>query len=233
MNDYEERQEAKRERLRKAAARRREESAQLYSTGKQMFEAIPLGQPILIGHHSERSDRSYRGRANNKLDKSWKLLKEAEELESRADNIGSGGISSMDPDAISKLDDKLTKLQEAHALMVERNKEARALGQQKPYPSWQLQNSSANIRRIQDRITGLQHQQTLAPHWKDGEGWTMREDIAEHRILFTFEQIPEEKIRGILKARGFRWSSTRKAWVRMLNGNGRFAAEQVAKFLFG
>ncbi len=30
-----------------------------------MAQAIPFGQPILVGHHSEKRDRRYRGRIEN------------------------------------------------------------------------------------------------------------------------------------------------------------------------
>lgn len=35
----------------------------------------------------------------------------------------------------------------------------------------------------------------------------------------------------MLKGYGFRWSPTRKAWVRMLNDSGRYAAMRVRERL--
>lgn len=232
MNPYEERQEAKRERLRAAAAKRAAESDRLYEAGRRALEAIPFGQPILVGHYSEKSDRAYRGRAIGKMDKAFKLSDEAKELESRADSVGTGGISSDDPEAISKLDDKLLKAEEAHAAMVEANKEAKANGQPKPYLMWQLSNSRGRITNIKNRIEGLQHWATVqARQPVAGEGWRFVEDITENRFMFVFDGIPSEDTRALLKSRGFKWSPTRKAWVRMRTGNGRFAADHICREL--
>jgi Domain of unknown function (DUF3560) len=40
--------------------------------GHQMLDAIPMGQPILVGHHSEKRDRAYRNRAFDNLEKSFR-----------------------------------------------------------------------------------------------------------------------------------------------------------------
>ena len=68
-----------------------------------MADIIPFGQPILIGHHSERGDRSYRAKIYANFGKGFDALKAAGEMAARAASIGSGGISSDDPDAIKKL----------------------------------------------------------------------------------------------------------------------------------
>ena len=57
--------------------------------------------------------------------------------------------------------------------------------------------------------------------------YTYREDTEENRILFEFSGKPDEATRTILKKHGFRWNPTRKAWVRQLTGNGRWAAQSV------
>jgi hypothetical protein len=234
MNDYEQRQEDKRERLRAKATRLRQQASALHREGWERLEAIPFGQPILIGHHSEQSDRSYRARAVGKIDKSSELANAADELESRADRMGSGGISSGDPDAIAKLDDKLLKAEEAHALMVERNREAKALGQQKPYLAWQISNSRGRISQIKYRIQGLQHialQSGVQPI--EGNGWKMREDRDENRIMFIFDELPSEAHRSLLKSRAFKWSPMRKAWVRQITPSARFATQQIIETLRG
>jgi Domain of unknown function (DUF3560) len=41
-------------------------------SGHQALDAIPMGQPILVGHHSEKRDRAYRDRAFGNLDKSFR-----------------------------------------------------------------------------------------------------------------------------------------------------------------
>lgn len=64
-----------------AAAR----SAARYQAGHQMLDAIPMGQPILVGHHSERRDRAYRNRAVDNLEAGFREADKAEYWSSRAD----------------------------------------------------------------------------------------------------------------------------------------------------
>ena len=69
MNSYEERQAKKLAYYKEKAVKFSKESASTYNQAKQMSSMIPFGQPILIGHHSERGDRNYRNRISNKFDK--------------------------------------------------------------------------------------------------------------------------------------------------------------------
>jgi hypothetical protein len=163
------------------------------------------------------------------IDKSITMSAHAQDLQERADRIGSGGISSDDPEAIQKLEAKLLGCQDGHAIMIERNREARATGQPKPYATWQLSNSNNNIRSIRERIEQLQRQRSMAAELVKGAGWEMVVDIDDNRIMFKFDKIPDEATRKLLKSRAFKWSPTRKAWVRQLTPNARFAADQIAE----
>lgn len=228
MNQYEERQEAKRQRLEARAKRIREEAARKSERGWRELQAIPFGQPILVGHHSEKADRSYRSRAIGKIDKSVELHNVARELEERAERIGTGGISSDDPDALQKLEAKLLQTQETHALMIERNREARAIGQPRPYAAYQLSNSNGNIASIKKRIASLQNARNATPRDSvAGNGWRFAESIEENRYMFTFDAIPSEQIRQLLRSRAFKWSPSRNAWVRQRTGNARFAVDHL------
>lgn len=106
MNDYESKREARRERLRQAAIKIRAKADGLYDEAQKMGSIIPMGQPILIGHHSEKSDRYYRARMGKKYDKAFKLMKLADEYAGRAESV-SNAISSDDEDAPAKLRQKI------------------------------------------------------------------------------------------------------------------------------
>ena len=54
--DYYERQEARRERYELRAERARQESDAAARQAEKMASIIPMGQPILVGHHSEGRD---------------------------------------------------------------------------------------------------------------------------------------------------------------------------------
>jgi hypothetical protein len=53
------------------------------------------------------------------------------------------------------------------------------------------------------------------------------------RIQLRFDDIPPAETREKLKRNGFRWSPSQKAWQRLLNQNGKYAAQSVLKDLGG
>lgn len=63
---------------------RRAESARaagqaLHDEAHRMADAIPFGQPILVGHHSESRDRRYRDRIHSKQGKAYEQLNRADD----------------------------------------------------------------------------------------------------------------------------------------------------------
>src|SRR5215218_4006566 len=121
MNSYEQKQERKRLRLQAAAERAASEATAHYARSRRYTEGIPMGQPILVGHHSERRHRNALTKSNNAMRKASELAARADELRGRAAAVGTGGISSDDPDAIAKLSAQLHSCQEWQALMVAAN----------------------------------------------------------------------------------------------------------------
>jgi hypothetical protein len=69
------------ERAEKAETR----SEQLYNNAKDMASVIPFGQPILVGHYSERRDRNYRARIDNKFRQSFQEQDKANYYEQKAE----------------------------------------------------------------------------------------------------------------------------------------------------
>lgn len=117
INAYDGRIEDRRERLEDRAERLQREGAARFKRGRDAMALIPFGQPILIGHHSEKSDRSYRNRAQNNMRAGHELMTAAGDIAARAASVGTGGISSDDPVAVAKLREKLEKLEARQALM--------------------------------------------------------------------------------------------------------------------
>jgi hypothetical protein len=62
VDQYEEKKQAKIERLEDAANRAQGNANSLHAQAQSMASVIPFGQPILVGHHSEGRDRRYRVR---------------------------------------------------------------------------------------------------------------------------------------------------------------------------
>ena len=108
-NEYEERQEAKRERLLANAAKAEREAASRFNSVDRM-SSVMNGQPILIGHHSENRHRRDIERMDQNMRKGVEATNRAKELKSKALSVGQGGISSDDPEAVPKLQKKLEKM---------------------------------------------------------------------------------------------------------------------------
>jgi hypothetical protein len=72
------------ERMEDRAATSAERSQAHGAAGHRMFDAIPFGQPILVGHYSESRDRNYRDRAGRQIDKSIAEAGKAEYYSRRA-----------------------------------------------------------------------------------------------------------------------------------------------------
>jgi len=193
MNDYEARQEEKRQRMLDKAAAKRDEAGRAHKNARQTMDVIPPGQPILVGHHSEKRHRRDLDRIDRGFRKAHEAEQRAQELERRAAAVGTGGISADDPDAVDKLEEKLATMEKKRSRMKEINaafrKSVKAggdgwdvvremmgadnaerlqvysgyTGDCVPFPKYSLQNLGANIRRIKDRIKNLEKEQTREP----------------------------------------------------------------------
>lgn len=103
MNKYEEKQARRKEYYEAKSKALENEAEELSNRASKMASAIPFGQPILVGHHSERRDRRYREKIHNTFAKSFETQEKAKYYAAKAESVGMGGISSDDPDAIKKI----------------------------------------------------------------------------------------------------------------------------------
>lgn len=185
---------------------------------------------------------------------------EYQEIQKILDKIkatGQGGISSDDPLALEKLRKKLEGLVKHQEIMKAANAAIRMkdtakgdaklaeLGYtpeeikqlRKPdfcgrigYPSYELSNNNANIKRIRDRIAELEKRQTEAAP----EGWTFEGgevviNTELNRLQIFFDSKPDEDLRSDLKSHGFRWAPSQNAWQRQLTDNAIYAAKKITK----
>ena len=257
MNAYEEKMEARKEYYEKKAAAARAESIARWDKSHEMASLIPFGQPILVGHHSERADRAYRDRIFKTGEKAYEAGKKADYYEKKARAIGRGGISADDPDAIKKLEEKLEKLEAIQNNMKAANRSIRLKDTEKGdaqlreqgytdkeienlrtpscfgrigYAPYQLSNTNANISNVKKRIEDLKKlQEVQETPDEETDLYTYR--IDDNRCQFIFDGKPEPAVRAILKQHGFKWSPSRGAWVRQATGNGIFAADGVKRQL--
>lgn len=120
-----ERLEAKVEKRHEWAEKAEDRGEALLEQGHKMFDVIPFGQPVLVGHHSEGTDRNYRSRASNKLHKGVEELKLAEHHESKAHGLEiqlEKTIFSDDENAIAALETRIAEREAKAAEMVATNK---------------------------------------------------------------------------------------------------------------
>ena len=186
---------------------------------------------------------------------------EVQDILRKIQSVGMGGIMSDDKDALAKLTAKLEKLEAHQALMKAANAAVRmkdtAKGDAKMrelgytddeikqlrtpdfcgrvgYPDYEMKNNNANIRRIKERIAGLEKEAQRAAENTGpvkGDGYELVENTDLGRIQFVFDGKPDDDTRALLKENGFRWAPSQGAWQRMLNDNGRSAAERVRHVL--
>ena len=255
MNHYEEKKQARIDYYNEKAAEAEKRSKELVGQSSDMLSAIPFGQPILVGHHSETRDRNYRDRANNKMRQGIAESDKAAYYASKAEAAENNkAISADNPDALEQLKAKAEALQARQEEMKKanayfrKNKTMRGYAglsddeadradqrikdayswQQQPYPAYKLQNNNANIRRIHERIKELENKSAISA--TDGwefDGGTVVMNVEYNRIQILFDDKPNEDIRKELKSRGFKWAPSQGAWQRQLNGNGLYAVRQI------
>ena len=250
VQDFAERREARLERMRARAARLERESDASRARRHQIGDRIPMGQPILVGHHSERRHRKDIARIDTLMRKEVESRREAEDVKRRvrAAEAGRGGISSDDPEAVRLLREKLARSQEIHAAILLANKalkqgkDADAAAIMQPYwrdaarqiQIWQSMahrtipttNSSAEIRRIEKRIKELTQRRAEPARTEEVVG-DARIDEADNRVRIFFPGKPSGEVRDALKRAGFRWSPTSGAWQRMASHGAWYEARRI------
>lgn len=103
----------------------------------------------------------------------------------------------------------------------------------KPFPTYELTNSNANIKRVKQRIETLEAVKASKPIEEEHDGYAYRENAEAMRVQFHFDGKPDDETRALLKRNGFRWAPSQGVWQRQLNDNGKYAAHRVMEALDG
>jgi hypothetical protein len=205
-----------------------------YNTGHKMLDAIPMGQPILVGHHSEKRDRNYRDRAGNHMSKFVEERKLAAHHEQKAAGLASAletNIFSDDNDAIEALEARVAENETKRDHMKKVNTLYRkadvaglaALGfdyealkakidkayswEKAPFVGWELTNLGARIRTDKKRIEHVKVQTTRRAAAEAAPNGVTYEDCKNGYCRVTFAEKPAREILTSLKAAGFFWGS--------------------------
>lgn len=103
----------------------------------------------------------------------------------------------------------------------------------KPFPTYELANSNANIKRVKQRIETLEAVKASKSIEEEHDGYTYRENAEAMRVQLRFDGKPDDETRALLKRNGFRWAPSLGVWQRQLNDNGKYAAHRVMEVLDG
>lgn len=254
MSDYEERKQARIDRYRERAEQARQESRELSRESISMLEHIPPGQPILVGHHSERGHRKLLERSDRKMEQSIAASEKAAYYEHKAEAAERNtAIFSDDPEALTKLNKKLESLQVAQTRMKQINAYYRKHGtcqgfhglsdeqaeklddrvrngyswEKAPYPAYTLSNNNQEIRRLKERIKQLTQAREVGYQGWEFEGGKVVANAENNRLQIFFDEIPSPELRQELKSRGFRWARSEGAWQRQLTDNAIYSASRI------
>lgn len=253
--DYEERREARADRLEERAQKAADKAANAFRRSEDAVRGIPAGQPILPGA---------RGIPQRKAqERSWKLMgacvendRKADYLQRRADAVrGNTAISSDDPEALEKLEEKLAALQadqerdKALNAYYRKNKTVKGFegisdeGAAKidvglaglrealrhPVPAFQLSNRNAEISRLKKRIEQLRRVDGMEHVEIPFAGGVLMTNEEINRVQIIFDDRPDETLRARLKANGFHWAPSERAWQTQRTP----AALQRARLILG
>lgn len=224
----------------------------------QPAHQIPLGQPILKGHYSQRAHENAVKRLRAADDRRRDAYRAADHAAYRAAHAGSS-IQVSDDDAVTALADKLAAAEAAHAVLVAHNRQIRAGGctvadcpgcrivanakridhyyEQRDgmLPSYVLANSRNRIKQIREQLTKAEvHAEAAAASGGEdlelaaGHGWQLVHAVADARVRLIFDATPGPDIRAQVKRAGFRWAPSVGAWQRQDTANGLAAGRQLA-----
>jgi hypothetical protein len=141
---YRERRERKAERLRGWAEKRKAKSGAAFKGAHDAIDGIPPGQPILVGHHSEKRHRGALERHDQRMRAGFEHQEKARSMESRAaeiDRQAENAIYSDDDDAIERLEERIAELEQQRERIKVSSKAIRKYGLEalmQPAPPFEL-----------------------------------------------------------------------------------------------
>lgn len=236
-----ERLERKLEKRDEWAGKARDRSEQRFGTASRIADAIPFGQPILVGHHSERHARRDQARIHSNMDKGVEEARLASHHASKADGIErmlDRSIFDDDPDAIEALEARIASQEEANTRAKTINKlwkkggpdAVRAAGlmseplivetlRTMALCSWirtPLSTDTACIRKDRERIARIKQRRERAEK-AEAAGGVLVETIGTTEFdrktyaRVTFPEKPAREILEALRSAGFSWNNG--CWV--------------------
>jgi len=252
-NTYTAKQDARRERLERSASRAAQAAEAAYRRATAATAGIEFGQPILVGHHSEGKHRAALRRSDTAMRRSVELTRQAAALATAAERVGTGGISSDDPEAVAKLADKRTALEIERDHMKAANayyakhktlqgwdgpealaRHGRSTLQvqafyDKPFPPYALTNIGARIRAAAKRVVVIEiNAAEAATSETIGTAIIDAEPGEENRVTVRWpNRLSRDEYKAV-RTMGFVWSPTRNGFTRKYSTAAIWAAQHLA-----
>lgn len=220
--DYEERRQERIDRLNDAAYKASKESDSASRRSHDLVKDIPLGQPNIRGALT-----GVMNKARSSADRSVKLAEKSDYYADRAESAESNhAISSDDPEAITKLKEKLVSLEAEREEIKAFNKAAKKDGTESA-PWYALPYIGKDIKRIKDRIEKLKRVDAMPAEIIQFDGGEIISDAETNRIKIVFDERQSDEVTEMLKRNGFHWARSEGAWQRLRNQNALFAAKKI------
>ena len=218
-------------------------STAAFNASSAAVEHIPLGQPILVGHHSEKAHRRALERSNNAMLRSVRESEKAAYYRSKAEAVDNNdNIYLGDDDAIERLKKKIAELIALQELMKGANKIVRAsklsdfdkidalvhLGISRPkaerivankilFPGYALTNNNAKINAAKKQLAKAEILASKEDREYTIDDITIEECYSENRVRIYFPGKPDDRMRENLKRNGFRWAPSMGCWQAYIN----------------
>lgn len=223
--------------------------AENMNKGYEIASRVPS---VLIAGASNFPTRK-KEKQNAASDKNMEEWRQIQGLLDQIRSTGMGGIRSDHPHAVELLEQKLERLENSQKLMKDVNAfyrkhqtlegcplldeerlcRLKASMEQswhpepKPFPSYQLTNNSAEIRRLKKRIEELKQNAEIGFCGWEFDGGKAVANQEAGRLQLLFEEKPSAERRAQLKANGFRLAPKAGVWQRLLNRQAISAAGRI------
>lgn len=247
MSTREEKRQARISRYEALAQKAECASKSAFEQSQNAVAGIPPGQPILVGHHSEKHHRRAIERSWHLMDKSLEATHKAEYYRRKAEAAARNtAIYAEDEDAEGRLEAKIAELERLQEKMKTANKVIRngklhteqkisalcELGFSEPdarkallpdcfgqigFSGYTLKNNNARIRDAKARLEKIKVLRNTESKESVIGEVRVVENTTENRLQLFFKGKPSETVRTKLKSQGFRWSRYNGCWQSYLN----------------
>jgi len=250
-----ERQEARAERYREYAENAEKRATAAFNTSNAAVAGIPLGQPILVGHHSEKAHRRALERSNGAMMRSVHESEKAAYYRQKAEAAeNNDNIYLGDDDAIERLESKIAELTTVQERMKLDNKVMRSktmseseklealtknghtpafaqkmITQNMSWPAYSLTNNNAKINAAKKQLARAKSLATKENREYEVGDITIEECYSENRVRVYFPGKPDDDMRTKLKQKGFRWTPSMGCWQAYINRWTLCFVNEIAK----